>query len=125
MFLLNVFLSGEKKNEMNKFYNRTTYSLKFMDKEKCAGLKWNKEGTGSDTGVLSNTGQWPLRGETNNLSPEVIPTLLPRVSRWYLRKKYIIFIYTGMKSSTNFLGEKMGLGFPGSKAATLHLKRVE
>lgn len=72
---------------MNKFYNRTTYSVKFMDKEKCAGLKWNKEGTGSDTGVLSNTGQWPLRGETNNLSPEVIPTLLPRVSRWYLRKK--------------------------------------
>ena len=30
-----------------------------------------------------------------------------------------------MKSPTTFLGEKMGLGFPGSKVATLHLKRVE
>ena len=122
MFLFNVFLSG-KKNEMNKFYNKATYFSLWT--KRCAGLKWNKEGTGSDTRLLSNTGQWPLRGETNNLSPEVIPTLLPRVSRWYLRKKYIIFIYIGMKSPITFLGEKMGLGFPGSKAATLYLKRVE
>ena len=50
---------------MNKFYNRAICSLKFMDKEKCAVPKWNKEGPGSDTGLLSNTGKWPLRGETN------------------------------------------------------------
>ena len=54
-----------EKNEMNKFYNRAICSLKFMDKEKCAVPKWNKEGPGSDTGLLSNTGKWPLRGETN------------------------------------------------------------
>ena len=31
-----------EKNEMNKFYNRAICSLKFMDKEKCAVLKWNR-----------------------------------------------------------------------------------
>ena len=118
-----MFSSQEKKNEMNKFYNKATY-LSLWTKRSVLGWNGIKREQVQILDFPSNTGQWPLRGETNNLSPEVIPTLLPRVSR-YLRKKYIIFIYIGMKSPTTFLGEKMGLEFPGSKAATLYLKRVE
>lgn len=64
MFLLNVFLSGEKKMRWINFITEPYAHLSLWTKRSV--LYWNGiEGQGSDTGILSNTGKWPLRGETN------------------------------------------------------------